>query len=268
MRILFLGDIIGKAGLVAVKLLLPSLQQELDIDFTIAGGAFVTRGFGLGKGHALHLRKLGIQVLTGGDMILSKQDLVTDLPTLPFVLRPANFPTKTTPGRGLAYYKTKNANGQSVGVLCLQGQTGYTRAIPNNPFHYTLELLEKLKQHTPLVVVCYHALTTAEKQSMAAYLAGKSSAVIGYGSRALTSDAKINEHTASIADCGYVGARYSAAGLDSTREIERLMSQRPLRSQEADTQYLSLDTTVVDFDEEGLAQSIYAERKFITNCEA
>lgn len=267
MRVLFLGDIIGRAGITSVKLLLDNLQQEFSPDFTLAGGAFVTRGFGLGKGHSLYLRKLGIQILSGGDMILSKQDLVSELQTLPFVLRPANFPIKTTPGRGFAYYKNKSNSKQSLGVLCLQGQAGNHRAIPNNPFHYTIELIEKLKQNTPCVVVCFHAMTTAEKQSMGAYLAGKVGAVIGYGGRAMTSDAKIVQSTACLTDCGYVGARYSAAGLDSVREIERLISQRPLKSCEADIQFLSLDVALVELDEAGHATNIVTQRRFIENRE-
>lgn len=262
MRILFIGDIIGKAGLNAVKAMLAGVQKELNIDFTIAGAAFTTRGFGLGKGHALYLKKLGIQVLTGSDMILSKQDLVANLATMPFVLRAANFPVKTTPGRGFAYYKVKNASDEILGILCLQGQTGCTRCMPNNPFYYTFELLEKLKQHTAQTVVCFHAATTAEKQSMAAYLAGKTGAVIGYGTRALTSDAKIIQHTACITDCGFTGARFSAAGLDSAVEIERLISQRPLRSHEAESHFLVMDIVMVELDEQGHAMEITPMRRY------
>ncbi len=262
MRILLIGDIIGKAGLNAVKTMLPMVQKEFNIDFTIAGAGFTTRGFGLGKGHALYLKKLGVQVLTGPDMILSKQDLTAELATMPFVLRAANFPVKTTPGRGFAYYKVKNAREEILGILCLQGQIGCTRAMPNNPFHYTFELLEKLKQHTQQTIVCFHASTTAEKQSMAAYLAGKTGAVIGYGSRALTSDAKIINHTACITDCGYTGARYSCAGLNSTVEIERLMSQRPLRSQEAKDHSLVMDFVIVELDAQGHAIEITPMRRY------
>lgn len=255
MRILFLGEIVGKGGVFVIKNMLAGLQKEHNIDFTIANGNAVTGGFGLGKNHALYLRKLGINTLIGGDYIFFKKDLAADLSKTSFVLRPANLPPQAS-GRGFASY----AVGQKrIGVINMQGQSNCGRAHPSNPFTYTPEIIARMQNDNDAIVVTFHALATAEKQTLARHLAGKASAVIGYGGRALAADAQIIGGTAFITDCGRVGSKLSAGGFEPEQEIERLMSQRPVRSSEA-WAGLELQGVIIETDEAGQALSIEALR--------
>ncbi len=106
LRILFIGEIVGKAGIFCVKSLLPSLRKELHVDFVIANGDGATGGFGLGKNHSIYLRKLGIDVLTSGDQIYFKKDMVQHIERASYILRPANYP-QVDPGRGWRYYSVE-----------------------------------------------------------------------------------------------------------------------------------------------------------------
>ena len=167
-KVLFLGEIVGRAGLTAVKKFLPSFRQEEKIDLVVANAEGTTGGFGLGKNHALYLRKLGVDVVTVGEKGFFKKDLTELMGKSAFLLRPANFPPEV-PGRG---YRLTEINGQKIAVISLLGQNGFTRMHLNNPFHTMNYLLEKLKDNDTILVE-FHAATTAEKQAMACFLESK-----------------------------------------------------------------------------------------------
>lgn len=99
MRILFIGEIVGAAGVYCVKTLLPGLKREFDVDLTIAAAEGATGGFGLGKGHSVYLHKLGVDVITTGDFAYFKRDMVGHIAQARYLLRPANYPYGN-PGRG------------------------------------------------------------------------------------------------------------------------------------------------------------------------
>ena len=99
MRILFIGEIVGSAGIYCVKALLPKIKRELNIDLTIAAAEGATGGFGIGKGHAVYLHKLGVDVVTAGDFAYFKRDAVSYFGEARYLLRPANYP-HGNPGRG------------------------------------------------------------------------------------------------------------------------------------------------------------------------
>lgn len=103
MRILYIAEIVGKPGLYCIKTLLSNLRQEKEIDFVIANGDAVTGGFGIGKNHAIYLRKLGVDVITGGDQTFLKKDMAEHIDRAFYMLRPANLPTEM-PGRGWRHY--------------------------------------------------------------------------------------------------------------------------------------------------------------------
>lgn len=106
MRILYIAEIVGKPGLYAVKTLLPTLRKERKIDFVIANGDAVTGGFGIGKNHSIYLRKLGVDVITGGDMTFYKKDMAEHIDRSHYILRPANLPPEM-PGRGWRHYSVR-----------------------------------------------------------------------------------------------------------------------------------------------------------------
>ena len=261
MKILFIGEIVGKAGVFAVKNILSKLKEEESINFTIANANGVTGGYGLGKNHSIYLRKLGIDVLTGGECIYYKKDLVQHISHAPYILRPANYPSGN-PGRGWGLYEEA---GYKIGVINLMGLSGFERTHLNNPFTYITEIIKKVSLTTPVIVLQFHARTTAEKRTMACLVDGQVSAVIGSGGRVMTSDAGISEKgTAMINDTGRTGSFFSVGGMDPEVELEQLLTQVPGRSKEAWNK-VEFQGILMDIGSDGKAVSIDIIKR---SCEA
>ena len=252
LRILFIGEIVGKAGVFCVKAVLPHLRKEHSVDLVIANADGATGGFGLGKNHAIYLRKLGVDVITGGEQIFFKKDMVPHIDSAYYILRPANFPP-AAPGRGWRYF---NVGESRVAVISLLGQAGYDRVHPSNPFTYLPELAGRARNETPYVIVDFHAVTTAEKNTMFYCADSQVSAVIGTGTRVQTDDAAIMPGgTAVITDAGRTGSRDSVAGLDPRPEIRKFMTAIPERSTDA-WSALELQGVLLDIGPDGKAVSI------------
>ncbi|MDC7241505.1 MAG: TIGR00282 family metallophosphoesterase [Spirochaetales bacterium] len=252
MKVLFIGEIVSKAGVFTVKKLLPGLKKEKEIDFVIANGNGVTGGFGMGKNHSLYLKKLGIDAMTSGECVYYKKDMVGFIPKASFLLRPANYPPGS-PGRGWSIY---HVGDRKVGVINLLGQSGYQRVHLSNPFSYVPDLVKRVKEQTDNIIVNFHATTTAERETLAYVVDGTVSAVIGTGTKALTADAGIMpKGTARITDAGRTGSLNSVGGLDSDIEIRKFLTQIPERSGDAWDQ-MELQGVLLDLDEKGRALSI------------
>jgi len=252
MRVLFIGEIVGKAGIFCVKHLLPKLRAERQIDFVVANAEGTTGGFGLGKNHAIYLRKLGIDVLTGGERIYYKLDLIPFMQKASFILRPANYPPGN-PGRGWRVYPVGD---KTVGVVCLLGQAGFTRVHLSNPYTFLPELLARMRQETNTIILDFHATTTAEKYSMFRLADGKVSAVIGTHTRALTADEQILPGgTGVICDSGRTGSLNSVGGMDPEVEVQKFLTQIPERSKDAWSD-LELQGVLLDIDDAGKTTSI------------
>ncbi|MDC7219093.1 MAG: TIGR00282 family metallophosphoesterase [Spirochaetales bacterium] len=246
MKILFIGDIVGKGGIFTVKNLLPELKKERGIDFVIAHCNGATGGFGMGRNHAMYLHKLGIDCLTSGECVYYKKDIIPFIGKSFFLLKPANLPTGT-PGRGWSHFTVK---GKKVAVVSMMGQNGYMKMHTNNPFTYIPDLVERVKQQTPLVIFNFNALTTAEKQTMLHLMDGKLGAVIGSGARALTADGRVTEKgTAFITDAGRTGSLLSVAGLNRDIEIRKHLTQIPERSSDA-SEALELQGVLIELDDD------------------
>lgn len=257
LRVLFIAEIVGKAGVYCIKSLLPKLRTELQVDFVIANGDGATGGFGIGRNHAIYLHKLGVDVITGGDQIYFKKDMVVQIEQAHYILRPANFPP-AAPGRGWRYF---NVGEERVSVVSLIGQSGFDRIHGSNPFTYIPELASRARRESPYIIVDFHALTTAEKYSMFHRADGEVSAIIGTGTRVQTNDAKIMpKGTAVIGDAGRTGSRDSVAGLDPGPEIRKFVSSMPERS--SDTwEALELQGVLLELDPDGRASLIEAIRR-------
>ncbi len=252
LRVLYLGEIVGKAGVYCVKTALAGLRSERNIDAVVANADGATGGFGLGKNHSIYLRKLGIDVLTGGDQIYYKRDMVTHIESAPYILRPANYPPGT-PGRGWRYYSFGE---RKLAVISLLGQSGFDRVHLSNPFTYLPEIVSRVKSEAATILLDFHAATTAEKYTMFFYAAGTVSAICGSGQRVMTADAAIMEGgTAVICDAGRTGSRQSVAGLEPDGEIRQFISAIPERSGEA-WLALELQGVIVDFGDDGRATAI------------
>ncbi len=262
-RFLFLGEIVGNGGLLALKEGLKPLREKEGIDFVIANGEGVTGGFGMGKTHALRLLKMGVDLITTGEKTFFKRDMVSYIGSNSKILRPANYP-KRTPGRGYAIYEVK---GHKVGFITLLGNADFPRTHLANPFLMADSLVERMREETPLIFLQFHASTTAEKQAMAHHLAGRVSGVIGTHSKVLSADAIIlNETTAMITDNGRCGSSQSVGGFLPEVEIERFITQIPSRS-EGSLAKLQLQGVIVDVDEGGKAKTISLVREAVTPLE-
>lgn len=251
-RILYIGEIVGSSGIFCVKSLLPEIKREHRVDFTIAGGDGATGGYGMGKKHSAYLGKLGIDVLTGGECIFYKRDMVPHISQTSRILRPANYPAMN-PGSGVHTYRVGDS---SVTVIVLLGQSGFDRVHLRNPFSYLPEIVQRVREKTPNIIVDYHANTSAEKNAMFYHADGLVSAVIGSHTKVLTADAHIMPNgTAVITDAGRTGSANSVGGFEPDIEIEKFLTGIPERSK-ASWKGLELQGVLVDIEEGGTARSI------------
>jgi 2',3'-cyclic-nucleotide 2'-phosphodiesterase len=251
-NVLYIGEIVGKSGVFCVKNVLPKLKKERNIDFVVACGDSATGGAGIGKNHSIYLRKLGIDVITGGECVYYKKDMVEHIQHAPYVLRPANYP-QGNPGRGWRVYES---GGRKIAVAVFLGQAGFTRVHLSNPFGYLPELAARLSQETPIVLVDFHAATTAEKYTMFRHADGLVSAIIGSHGKVLTADETISgKGTAFICDAGRTGSIMSVGGLDPKLAIQEFLTGIPEWSKES-WEGLELQGLLMKISDEGRAESV------------
>ncbi|MDR1909383.1 MAG: YmdB family metallophosphoesterase [Spirochaetaceae bacterium] len=252
MKILYVAEIIGKAGIYAVKQLLGAVRRDLGASFVIACANGATGGNGLGRNHAAYLHKLGADVLTLGDCCFYKKDLVENLEKLPYVLRPENL-NPAAPGAGARIYRAGN---EKIAVAVLLGQRGFGRLHGENPYARLPALLERLRRETPYVVVDFHAGATAEKHSLFAGADGKCSAVIGSHTRVATADAAVLPGgTAVITDAGRTGSAESVGGAETESRIREYLTGIPDWTRDAWLRP-ELQGVLLDLDPSGKALSI------------
>lgn len=188
MKIFYIADITGKVGVWAVKKTIADIKRRYSPHFIIAHANMTTGAGGLGKQHAGYLRKMGIDCIVGSDCIFQKKDLVENLAQMPFVLRPLNLPTQS-PGKGWRFFTAKT--GETITVVSLLGRVGHYRLLADNPFTAIQDIIPKIQEVTPYIIVDFSSFATAEKQTMAFFLAGKVSALVGSGTRAATADCQV-----------------------------------------------------------------------------
>jgi metallophosphoesterase (TIGR00282 family) len=252
MKIFYMAEIVGKAGIHAVKKGLGEVKRQYQPTFVIACANGATGGNGLGRNHAAYLRKLGADVLTTGECCFYKKDLVENLGRLPYVLRPDNL-NPAAPGYGSRIYKVGN---EKIAVAVLLGQSGFTRMHGDNPVARLPALLERLRQETPYIIIDFHAEATGEKRILFAAADGRCSAVLGSHGRVQTSDeAVLPGGTAVITDAGRTGSLNSVGGAEIEGRIQEYLSGIPDWTREA---YDSpeLQGVLIDIRPDGKAASI------------
>jgi metallophosphoesterase (TIGR00282 family) len=259
LKVLYIAEIVGKAGVYALKMALPELKKQKPTDFIIAGADGVTGGNGLGRNHAAYLRKLGVNVLSTGECCFYKKDLVENLDKIPYVLRPENL-NPQAPGIGARVYTIGNTPGAAgpvkIAVAVLLGQSGFTRLHGDNPFARIPVLLERLRRETPYVIVDFHAEATAEKRTLFTLADGACSAVIGSHNRVQTADEMVLPGgTAVITDAGRTGSRNSVGGVDKDERIQEYLTGIPDWTREAWDQP-ELQGVYLDIDNRGKSRLI------------
>ncbi len=243
MRILFIGDIVGKAGRQAIDGVLGRVIGDHKIEFTIANGENAAGGMGITPPIAIEMLDQGVDVLTSGNHIWAKKEILPFLDDEPRILRPANYPPKV-PGRGSGIFLS--SNGQKVGVLNLEGRV-FMKTL-DCPFRVGEKEVELLWKETNIILVDFHAEATSEKMAMGWFLNGKVSAVLGTHTHVQTSDEKIlDEGTAYITDVGMTGPLASVIGIRKQVALERLLTQIPWKFDVA-TEEIELQGVVIDVD--------------------
>ncbi|MCE5210221.1 MAG: TIGR00282 family metallophosphoesterase [Deltaproteobacteria bacterium] len=223
MKILFIGDIIGSPGRMAVRELLPALIARKKIDFVIANCENAAAGFGVTKKNMEELFSYHIDVLTSGNHIWNKKEVLEFIGDSERLLRPANYPS-TTPGAGSVLVPLET--GEYVGVLNLAGRI-FMQAI-DCPFVTAKNKIAELREKTKIIVVDIHAEATSEKKALGWYLDGEVSAVLGTHTHVQTADEEILPNgTAYISDAGMTGPFDSVIGIKKETIIERFLTQMP-----------------------------------------
>ena len=243
MNILFIGDIVGKAGRRAIEGILEGLVAEYEVDFIIANGENAAGGMGLTPPIASEILDEGVHVITSGNHIWAKKEIIPFLDVEKRLLRPANYPAGV-PGRGAGIFRT--GDGKKVGVLNLEGRVFMKHL--DCPFRVGEKELERLKEETNVVIVDFHAEATSEKVAMGWFMSGKVSAVLGTHTHIQTSDEKILDGgTAYITDVGMTGPVDSVIGIRKDVALERLLTQIPWKFDVA-TEGVQLQGIVVEVD--------------------
>jgi hypothetical protein len=215
MKILFLGDIVGQPGVEAVRALVPKLVADHALDLVIANAENVCSGSGLTPRQFRQLRNAGIELLTMGDHIYRRSEIIPTLESDEHICKPANFP-RSAPGREVIYATTKD--GTMVGAFCLLGRT-FMRAV-DCPFQAADRVLAEIGSKAKVIIVDMHAEATSDKYLMGHYLKGRVSAVLGTHTHVPTADEQLIGTTAFISDVGMTGPYDSILG----RRVDRVLS--------------------------------------------
>ncbi len=246
MKLLFVGDVVGKPGRKALGLLEKIIGREA-IDFTVVNIENAAGGFGVTAELFADLSKLPIDVFTSGNHIWDKKEFVPLRSDITNLLRPANYPPGN-PGRGWAVQTTPA--GIPVGVLNLQGQV--FMANTDSPFRVGDACLVEMRAKHPglkVVLVDIHAEASSEKQAIGWWFDGRVSAVIGSHTHVPTADARLlPKGTAYLGDAGMTGAYEGIIGFDPKSILERFLYQTP-RAMEPASRDVRLGAAIVEIDE-------------------
>jgi len=223
LRVLAVGDTVGKPGRRACMDLIPKIREREQIDFIIINGENIAGGSSITKETVDELFKAGADVVTTGDHIFKKKEATPLLATNERILRPHNYPAGT-PGSGMVVVKAKN--GTSVAVINLMGRV-FMQSL-DCPFQSAEKALAAISRETPIILVDFHAEATSEKVALGRFLDGKVSAVFGTHTHVQTADETILPHgTAYITDLGMCGPHDSVIGRKVEVVLKLFLTQMP-----------------------------------------
>ncbi len=252
MRLLFIGDVVGRPGRDLVQRGLPALVDAHRVDLVIANAENAAAGFGITREIGDQILGWGVDVMTSGNHIWDKKEAIDYIGAEPRLLRPANFPAGV-PGNGA--YLARTADGRSAGVINIMGRV-FMLAI-DDPFAVVLREIDALRERARVIVVDFHAEATSEKIAMGWHLDGKVTAVIGTHTHVQTADDRIlPKGTAYLTDVGMTGPHDSVIGVDIAPALGRFLNGMPARFETA-TGNPRLNAVVIEADEKtGLALDI------------
>lgn len=254
MRILFLGDIVGKTGRDGVVRLLPGLRDVLDLDFVIVNGENAAHGFGITAKICAELFECGVDVISTGNHIWDQKEALSFIEREDRLLRPVNFP-KGTPGKGAGLYHT--ASGASILVINVMGR------LFMDPLDDPFAAVERELEACPLgatadaIVIDVHAETTSEKNAMGHFADGSASLVVGTHTHIPTADTRILPGgTAYQTDAGMCGDYDSVIGMQKDEAVARFVRKYSLERLQPADQEATVCGLVVETGSDGLAKRV------------
>jgi len=228
-RILFIGDIFGKSGREIAKRAIPAIVEQRQIDFVIANVENSAAGFGVTGDIADVILSFGVDVMTSGNHVWDKKEVLDYLPRQAKLLRPANFPPGA-PGRGS--YVGRTRTGEPVGVINLMGRIFMTPL--DDPFAVAVREIESMRAKTRVIIVDFHAEATSEKIAMGWHLDGRATAVFGTHTHVQTADERIlPKGTACLTDVGMTGPHDSIIGVTVEAALGRFLTGLPAKFEAA-----------------------------------
>jgi len=244
MRILFIGDIVGKPGRDLLRKGLRSLVDHFGVEFVIANVENSAAGFGITKDIGDSIVEWGVDVMTSGNHIWDKKEVLDYIPTEPRLLRPANYPAGV-PGRGA--YVARSGDGRSVGVINVMGRVFMLNI--DDPFQIVLREIEAMRARTRIIIVDFHAEATSEKIAMGWHLDGKVTLVVGTHTHVQTADERVLPNgTAYLTDAGMTGPHDGIIGMEREPSLARFLNGMPSRFEPA-TGNPRLNGVIVDADD-------------------
>ena len=251
-RLLFVGDIVGKPGRELVRRGLAAIVARHQIDLVVANGENAAAGFGLTPDLADDLFAYGVHVITGGNHTWDKKEIIPYFAEQSRLLRPANFPAGT-PGHGRIVVRA--TNGVPVGIINAMGRVFMTAI--DDPFRVVLDEIDAVRREARVILVDFHAEATSEKVAMGWHLDGRVTAIVGTHTHVPTADARVlPQGTAYITDVGMTGPHDSVIGVDRHAILQRFLTGLPQRFEVA-TENARLNAVIVSADETtGRATSI------------
>ena len=250
MRLLFIGDVVGRPGRETLAAAMPGLRADRMPDLVVANGENAAGGVGITKETAEEIFAAGVDVITLGNHTYRHREAYPFLGSEQRIVRPANFPAQN-PGRG---HTVVEAAGMRVAVINLSGQMHLQ--VERNPFNAIDELLDSLAGAVDASVVDFHAELTSEKVAMGWHLDGRVAAVLGTHTHVPTADARVLPGgTAHISDVGMTGSRAGVIGVRREQALRAFRTQMPVRFDTADED-VWLMGVAVDVGDDGLARGI------------
>lgn len=242
MRIMCIGDVVGSAGCAFLREQLPAFKRQQQVDLVICNGENAADGNGITPKSADHIFTSGADVITLGNHSFRRREVYPYLDETPNIIRPYNYPSSLTPGKGVC---TVDMGFTTVAVVNLMGQQ-FMDANMDNPFQAIDRILKELD--AKIVIVDFHAEATSEKRAMGLYLDGRVSAVFGTHTHVMTSDAEVLQGgTGYITDVGMTGVIDSCLGVKKDIIIRRFQTMLPERFDYADGA-CKLDCVIFDID--------------------
>ncbi len=258
MRVLLIGDIVGRPGRTAIKKIVPGLRRDRCIDFVVANAENIAGGSGLTNETVDELFEGQVDVVTSGDHIWKKKEIYERLDKDKRILRPANYP-KECPGTGTTI--VKSSSGKKVAVINVVGRV-FMGHIDACPFKTAEKEIQMVHKDTKIILVDMHAEATSEKIALGRFLDGKASVVFGTHTHVQTADEKIlPQGSAYITDLGMTGPHDSVIGRKVEPVIEHFLTCMPRKFEMADRD-VELHGAIVEIDEKtGKALSIERVRE-------